>query len=140
MRFADTWVANGDKLSFGTFPQIINTFEPKKACSAGAIQLPVGDISRGYVHIQKHDVRIKNIYAGMSSIEYILLVCAGYTEIYYQNKTDTFLLKKYNGIKSAIVASHSDGIYQIITAFPVVRDFDHKRRKEDLIWSRRSTW
>ncbi|MBB5041079.1 hypothetical protein [Shinella fusca] len=136
----NTWISNGNGFSFGVFPAVVNTFEPKKACSSGEIWLPMGDLSKGFIHLQKHENRIRDVYAGVDALTYVSIVCAGYSEIYYQNKTDTYLIKKYNGIKSAVVAAHLGGIYQIITAFPVTRDFDHKRRKEDLIWTRNGKW
>jgi hypothetical protein len=132
----DIWISNGNSLSFGTVPLVVNTFEQHKSLSSGEIRLSVGDKAKGYLHLQtKHEDNILKLH-GISAIDFVAKVCADYHEIYYQNKTNTLLLKKYNGLKSIVIAGYENGIYHVITAFPVIRDFPHKSRKEDKIWER----
>lgn len=127
-----------NSINFGTIPCVEDAFGATLTKEL-PIVVPVGDISFGYTHVHaKHRQKIAHYHAGMDVLNYVSLVAAHYHEIYMQADGNIRLLK-YNGIKNAIIAQHAyidRECYKLITAFPLDRLPNFKKRKERLIWTR----
>lgn len=122
--------------TFGTIPAITSLLDAELCCPAGEIRLELGDISKGYKHLSAPQ-RLARI-GGQTVEEYVYGIANAYDEIWVQRGRGSLLLKRLVG--GHRVASVSlvllEGHYSVLTAFPVPRGWNHKRRREVRIWKR----
>ena len=134
----NTWVTipNGTSVVYGTIPEITDTFLTHLCCQAGEIRLPVGDITKGQVHLstQKRRKRL----APKAPEEYVYSVTSSYDEIYVQEGRNSLLLVKRDTMRTVVVALDIStvGIYNVITAFTITKDHNFSKRKERCVWKK----
>ena len=134
------WVPapNSAAYAFGRIAPIDDPFDPALRFGEGEIRLPVGDVSFGQIHL--HSAGRVMRYAPLSPEHYVFQVTSAYDEIWFQAKTAGLLLVRNAhtvGRRAVAVSrSWSEGIYHVVTAFPLDRDHNFKRRRETLVWRR----
>jgi len=135
---SNTWVSipNGISVTYGEIPEVKDIICPEWGCALGEIRLPVGDITKGQIHLstQKRRKRL----SPKSPEEYVYLVTSSYDEIYLQEGRGSLLLVKRDVMKTVVVALDMSelGVYNVITAFTINKDHNFRKRKERCIWKR----
>jgi hypothetical protein len=131
------WVSTPDGTSFtyGTIPAITDPFDIELRCVAGEIRLPLGDVAKGSIHLNLPER--KERFSPLSPEQFVYQVTSGYDEIWFQRGRGSLLLLRRTERRAAVLSlSFIDGIYGVVTAFPLPRDHNPRRRREVRIWSR----
>jgi hypothetical protein len=123
-----------DRIDFGWIPSVESALDRELCCPAGVIRLPLGDVTRGGIHLNAPKRRTR--FTPKSPEEYASVIASNYDEIWVQRGKHSLLLFQIAGRRALIVSRRMNGIYPIITAFPLPRDHGWRRRNEVRIWSR----
>lgn len=122
--------------TFGTIPAITSLLDVELCCPAGEIRLQVGDIAQGYTHLSTQE-RLARI-SGQTVEQFVYGITSAYDEIWVQRGRGSLLLKRVVGGHRVTSVSLTlvEGHYSVLTAFPVPRGWNHRRRREVRIWPR----
>ncbi len=134
-----TWVPvpGGMGLTYGSIPAITDLFDRELCCVGGEIRLPLGNIAHGSIHLNAPKRRER--FAPLTPEQFVYQVTSAFDEIWVQRGRNTlFLIRDGHSPRKTTTISISlvDGCYSVITAFPITRDHNSKRRKEVCIWRR----
>lgn len=131
------WVSvpGGDSLTYGTVPAICDAFDAELCCEAGEIRLPLGDIAMGSVHLNAPTRRFR--FAPLSPEAFVHRVTSAYDQLWLQRGRGSLLLVRREGRRAAVISlARLDGYYAVVTAFPLSRDHNPRRRREVCMWTR----
>ncbi len=125
----------------GVIPKLQRTNIRSAAIYAGAIVVPVGNISHGYAHIErKHKRNIEKYHPGMDLKIWICNVLRSRQRIFRQRDGSLWLIRENGTRKCAVVQlACLDGIdlYKLITAYPLPREPDFIKRGAEMVFSSR---
>ena len=128
------WVSvpDGSDTTYGYIPEIHDAFDAELCCPAGKIRLPVGNIAHGLIHLES-----KKRFDAMGATTFVYSVTAAFDEIWVQKGRGGLLLLRCTGRRSVILSRPDPGgIYSVVTAFPLDRHHNHRRRREVRVWPR----
>ena len=132
-----SWVStpDGNGVTYGVIPALTDLFDAELRCIAGEIRLPLGDVAKGSIHLNLPNR--KERFSPLTPEQFVYQVTSSYDEIWFQSGRGSLLLVRFIHRKAAVLSlSLIDGFYGIVTAFPLDRDHNSRRRREVRIWSR----
>jgi hypothetical protein len=134
---AKTWITPPGSTSptFGNIPQLDDPYDPERCCPAGEIRLLVGDIASGFVHLNAP--KRKGRFGQLGPVHFVHSVTRNYDEIWVQQGRGGLLLLRRDGNKAVILSrTLVENAYVVVTAFPLERGHNFKRRREVRVWPR----
>jgi hypothetical protein len=118
---------------FGHVPLIEDRYDPERCCPAGEIRMLAGNIATGFVHLNAP--KRKGRFGQAGPVTFVHTVTSQYDEIWVQQGRGGLLLLRRDGNKAVILSRDLvEGAYVVVTAFPLKRDHNFRKRKEVRVW------